>query len=220
MVLALPQASPGNCLAGFSLFAIRDQYKYMKSSFDLIEEIRSRKQRHGESYDNFFDALSVIADRLPRQMAEEEFIEIIARNLRPEIRQDLLYVPIRSLSHLRRLVQMRENLWNDENVRKTLAQRAPNPGFPARRHVSEIDQEPSPDQTQCHVDAINTSNSNYKCWNCDNSGHNWQDCLEERTIFCYGCGAKNVYKPQCTRCITRSQLSKNLKPNGPSKDHP
>lgn len=34
----------------------------MKSSFDLREEIRNRKQKPGESYDTFFDALSMIAD--------------------------------------------------------------------------------------------------------------------------------------------------------------
>lgn len=42
--------------------AMKNQYKDMKSSFDLREEIRNRKQKPGESYDTFFDALSMIAD--------------------------------------------------------------------------------------------------------------------------------------------------------------
>lgn len=200
--------------------AIRAQYKDMKTSFDLREELRNRKQKPGESYDNFFDALSTIADRFPSPMSEEEFIEIIARNLRPEIRQDLLYVPIYSLAHLRKLVQMRENFLSDEYVRKTLSQRGSIPNPIPRRLVSELDQDPIIDSEQeCLVDAVQNGDSHFKCWNCDSSGHHWQDCLETRSIFCYGCGTKNVYKPQCTKCITRNQnSSKNLRTVGPQKD--
>lgn len=198
--------------------AIRGQYKEMKSSFDLREEIRNRKQKPGETYDAFFDALSSIADRLPRPMIEEEFIEIIARNLRPEIRQDLLYVPIYSLSHLRKLVQMRENFLNDEYVRKTLANRNVNSNTFPRRMVAELDEQENVDNSEPEfsIEAINKNESNCNCWNCGNSGHHWQDCLETRTIFCYGCGTKNVYKPQCIKCIGRR--SKNLIPMGPQKD--
>ena len=59
------------------------------------------------------------------------------RNLRPEIRQELLYVPIHSISHLRKLVQMREEFLNDEHVRKNLAYR-PNSLAP-RRHIAEVE---------------------------------------------------------------------------------
>lgn len=146
-------------------------------------------------------------------MTEEEFIEIIAWNLRPEIRQDLLYVPIRSLSHLRKLVQMRENFLSDEYVRKTLVQRNQNPNFVPRRQVSQIDQEIMTDrEPEMLVEALEKPDSNCRCWNCDSTGHHWQDCLENRTIFCYGCGTKNVYKPQCQKCVTRSQInSKNCR---------
>lgn len=201
--------------------AIRSQYKDMKSSFDLREELRNRKQKQGESYDSFFDALSIIADRLARPMVEEEFIEIIARNLRPEIRQDLLYVPIRSLSHLRKLVQMRENFLSDEYVRKNLLQRNQNTNFVPRRLVAEIDHQQTmiDSETEYKVDAFQKIDIKNKCWNCDNIGHYWQDCLETRTIFCYGCGIKNVYKPQCEKCATRNLTnSKNLRSTGPSQD--
>lgn len=72
-------------------------------------------------------------------MNEAEFIEIIVRNLRPDIRQDLLYVPIRSLSHLRKLVQMRENFLNDEYVRRTLVPRNQVMGFHQRKQVAEVE---------------------------------------------------------------------------------
>lgn len=33
-------------------------------------------------------------------------------------------------------------------------------------------------------------------------------CLSERCIFCYGCGAKDIYKPQCPTCIKRAENPK------------
>lgn len=41
------------------------------------------------------------------------------------------------------------------------------------------------------------------CWNCDDLGHTFMDCTAPRIVFCYGCGAKNVYRPQCTKCNSR-----------------
>lgn len=39
------------------------------------------------------------------------------------------------------------------------------------------------------------------CWNCEERGHTYQDCcVATRNVFCYGCGARNVYRPQCMRC--------------------
>lgn len=200
--------------------AILNQYKQQKSSFDLQEELRSRKQRPGESYDSFFDALSLIADKLIHPISEEELIVVISRNLRPEIRQDLLYVPIRSLSHLRKLVQMRETFLSDEYVRKNLSTRNVNSQAMPRRYVAPLEGD-EPDNEDINgnplVEAIHKTGINPKCWNCDEVGHHWQDCLEERTVFCYGCGAKKTYKPQCTYCLSKSQ-SKNLKPVVHHKD--
>lgn len=63
-------------------------------------------------------------DMLPNPMTDEELIEILLRNLRPEIRQDLLYIKIQSISHLRQLVHTREHFLSDDYVRKNLSPRA------------------------------------------------------------------------------------------------
>lgn len=202
--------------------AIRGQYKDFKTSFDIREEIRNRKQKANESFDAFFEAVSAIMDRLPRPMTEEELIEILPRNLRPEVRQDLLYVRINSISHLRQLVQTREHFLNDEYVRKNLAMRHPGISQIPRRHVADIDIAVDLDISEDpvhNVDAFHKTVVNSQCWNCDETGHHWQDCLHDRTIFCYGCGAKNIYKPNCVECRARKHnLSKNLRPMGPQKD--
>lgn len=43
--------------------AIRSQYKEYKSSFDIREEVRNRKQKAGENFDSFFESILSIMDR-------------------------------------------------------------------------------------------------------------------------------------------------------------
>lgn len=197
--------------------AIRFQYKDYKSTFDIREEIRNRKQRPGESFDSFYEAVSGIVDRLPSPFSDRELIEILTRNLRPDIRHELLYVPVNSIPHLRKLVQMRESFLNDEYVKRNFSIRNTPTNLP-RRQIAELGV--ISDSSECldsSVDAIHKSEKAVRCWNCDQLGHYWEDCLDERSIFCYGCGEKNVYKPQCQKCHARR--TKNFKhptsPNDP-----
>lgn len=187
--------------------AIRYQYKDFKSDSDIREELRSRKQKPGESFESFYDSFSMILDRLTTPIPETELIEMVRRNLRPDIRHELLYVPIFSIAHLRKLIQMRENLLNDESCRRQFAARTMNVPHP-RKNVAEVEffHDPITDtdlENDLSVEALNTGPVVSKCWNCQEPGHFWEDCLKERSVFCYGCGAKNTYKPNCPKCISK-----------------
>lgn len=59
-------------------------------------------------------------DRLSVHIVEEELIEILILNSRSEVWQDPLYMNIYSVSQVRQLVQTRENLLNEDYVRKNL----------------------------------------------------------------------------------------------------
>lgn len=186
--------------------ALRYQFKDFKTDFDIREELRNRKQKPSENFELFYESVSAMIDRLSTPISEQDLIEILTRNLRPEIRHELLYVPILSIAHLRKLVQMRENLFNDEYSRRTLNNKPLN-SFP-RRNISELEHcdEAKSDIVEVEnltVDAINHNHTPLKCWNCSETGHFWEDCLKDRTIFCYGCGAKNTYKPNCLKCTTK-----------------
>lgn len=184
--------------------AIRYRYKDYKSDYDIREEIRNRKQKPGESFEAFYDSITAITARLSEPIQEFDLIETITRNLRPDIRHELLYVNVRSLTHLRKLCQMRENLLAEEAFKRLPSSRqSPNVGY--RRNVAEVqatdsfaNEGESDMEFPRAIDAVRKTD--IRCWNCNEEGHSWQECLGERTIFCYGCGDKNVYKPQCTKC--------------------
>ena len=40
----------------------------------------------------------------------------------------------------------------------------------------------------------------FKCWNCGEPGHGFTSCTGPRNRFCFGCGQKDVTKPECPRC--------------------
>ena len=195
---------------------LRYQYKDFKTASDIKQQIRNRKQREGETFQIFFDDIVRMSDRLPTPLEEEELIEIVMRNLLPEIRKEMLYVNILSINQLRKLCFMRENLLNEEkeirkshnfpranqNVRRNIYAVEYDEDVASRENVASQDFECVRDQetdVDMQVSAIN-SQRKLICANCDKEGHHWQNCLAERRVFCYGCLAKGVYKPQCKKC--------------------
>ncbi|KNC33715.1 hypothetical protein FF38_03145 [Lucilia cuprina] len=191
--------------------ALKYQYKEFKSSFDIQEEIRNRKMKPNETFESFYENISVLLDKLETPIPESELIEILTRNLRPEIRHELLYVPIYSIAHLRKLVQMREHLLGDDYFRKNMVTKF-HPNIGGRRQVSEvdgpqdldfIDPKNTPDLA---VDAVQQTNLEFKCWNCDQPGHHWEDCLETRNIFCYGCAQKIHTSPSAQNVQKRKEI--------------
>jgi len=116
---------------------------------------------------------------------------------------ELLYVPIKSMSHLRKLVQMRENLIlgsGGKRVAKTQGSRIAS--YESR--IAEIgDQTEGANGNELSVDAIQAPKKVYQCWNCDIEGQGWDMCLGGQRDFCYGCGEKNTYKLKCPVCIAK-----------------
>lgn len=191
--------------------ALKYEYKDFRSNFDIQEDIRNRKMKPGETFENFYEAVTSMLARLETPMPESEIVEILTRNLLPDVRRELLYVPIFTIAHLRKLVQMRENLLGDDYVRRNLTSKQPQ-NYNNKRAVAELDfpVESIPVLTptaELVVDAIRQGPFTASCWNCEEQGHHWEDCLRDRVVFCYGCGAKNTYKPQCARCSSKKLAS-------------
>lgn len=78
--------------------ALKYQFKEFKTSFDIQEEVPNRKMKPNETFETFFEAVSAMLDKLETPIPESELIEILTKNLRPEIRHELLYVPVYSIA--------------------------------------------------------------------------------------------------------------------------
>ncbi|KAI8118689.1 hypothetical protein CVS40_9622 [Lucilia cuprina] len=158
--------------------ALRHQYKDSRTDVDFREMIRDRKQHHGESFDSFYDAIVEISDRLSTPLQENVLVEILRRNLLPEIQHEILNIPIYSVTHLRDICRRREFFMMDIGKRQVV-----NKSINFRRQVHELEQDDIEPLTEEDISAISLI-----CWNCQKNGHRYQDCLEDRNVFCYGCG--------------------------------
>lgn len=169
--------------------ALKKQYKDSRTDVDIREMIRDRKQKMGESFDEFYEAVVNISDRLTEPLSENILVEILRRNLLPEIQHEILNLTIKSVSDLRDVCRRREFFLQDVSRKQTF----PKPFV--RKQVHEIE-----DDMVESTDVEEVSANSLICWNFQKSCQRYHDCLEDRRVFCYGCGIPNVYKPKCTKC--------------------
>lgn len=174
---------------------LRDRFRDIRDQEDIMELLRNRKQKENESFDHFYTAFLKISDRLEQPLRETELVKLIRRNLKPSVKQSILHCRIIYMRELREYCQKYEYLEDEvKNASKSVSQ---------RRFVSEI----VPDCSEIvntvglEVEAL----SQIVCWNCKETGHKFDECLGQRTVFCYGCGAEGVYKPTCTNCSVKSK---------------
>lgn len=189
--------------------------------------MRARKKSMTETFDEYRNAVLKLSENLRTPLSELELVEILQRGLRPRIRQQLLYVQINSLAQLRVLSLKGESLLTE--ISKPIFLNAPNNARNnfSRRQVNEIDalddtDEENVSQVELHteVDEITRRMSNYKliCWNCRQEGHRYVDCVQERSIFCYGCGLVGIYKPNCIACRSKNSNASEGSQQNPRKN--
>lgn len=111
--------------------ALRKQFRDTRTDVDLREAIRDRKQNERENFDSFYDGVVQLTYCLKTPMTEKELIEILRRNLRPEIRHELLNLAIDSVQRLRDVCRRRESFLED--VKRSYGYQRP---VPFRKQVA------------------------------------------------------------------------------------
>jgi len=180
---------------------LKTDFGDFRSDSDIKEEIRDRKQNFKEPFDHYKNEVLRLSERLKVPMSERELVEVLVRGLQPKLKQQLLFVEVRSVAQLREYCLKSERLSIELTRNNTQVNR-----FNTNKRVNEIviqednrkEEEVSED---LFVEAIRKHPNKLECWNCKKIGHRYQDCIEkDRKIFCYGCGMPNTYKPNCPKC--------------------
>ncbi|XP_073814237.1 uncharacterized protein [Musca autumnalis] len=70
--------------------ALRMHYKDSRTDVDIRELIGDRRQKPAESFDLFYDSIVDLTDRLSEPISERTLVEILRRNLLPEIQHEIL----------------------------------------------------------------------------------------------------------------------------------
>lgn len=175
--------------------ALKEQYKDSRTDVDLRELIRDRKQKSGEAFDHFYESVVELVDRLAQPLPDRTLVEILRRNLLPEIQHEILNMSIDTIAELRDICRRREFFLQDMRRRHGVPSTKP---VHFQKRLSEVECMDDPAVEIPQNEEI--LEINLKCWNCRKAGHRYQDCLEDRSVFCYGCGEPQTYKPNCKNC--------------------
>jgi len=201
--------------------ALREQFGETISDSQLMRQLYDRRQRPGEKFDDFLDALKRISSRMMTPLTDHELFNVARGALRDDVQKELLHMHIHGLSHLRQLCRESEDFTEQCNQRAGLERRSgpKPPSFPPAgkmfRNVNELqvdcragweenDEEDGDFLTE-EVAAI--GQRVLKCWNCLEEGHPWFKCRKEQKLFCWGCGKPGIKTPDCGRCLQKGKNS-------------
>lgn len=151
---------------------------FLHSNYDsvLLDEIKSRKQAHGEPVSIFISSMEALFNRLNKGLAEPEIVNIVRNNLLPDFVRALVLHDIKTIPELSTLCKKVEDALC-LNIRSSIPREKKY--YPS---VSEI------------RDTV------VICWNCDKPNHKYSQCTRKKNLFCYGCGRKGVTKFSCNSC--------------------
>lgn len=171
---------------------------FLHSNYDqvLLDEIKARKQRQSEPVNIFISTLESMFYRLTRTPSEDEIVNIIRGNLLPSYVNALVLQDIDTISDLVRLCK---------RIEDTLSLKVS-----SSRHVEKV----------CTVsDSFASCAVSVTCWNCGQSGHRYNTCHKDKTLFCFGCGLKDTVKSKCPKCSKNFLAGRNLADiAGPSRN--
>lgn len=211
------------------------------------DEIRSmmalRVQRRGEKFDDFCREVERLSFQLRTPIREHKLLELLMRNAEEQMRQVLCLHEIDTIEQMRSTCQRYERLWSSrDRLHRTqrnvdeieelaeefgrvvntmpMQRRPPSSGGAETTYQDYDDQEWNEQESIAALQPDRAAEM--ICWNCDEKGHTYAECeVATRNVFCYGCGAKNIYMPTCPRCagnVKRRGLigpSRSINPFGP-----
>lgn len=188
--------------------ALNEEFGTLETDSEILLKISTRKQLAKENYDDFHSFIVNLNLRLRSPMDDASLIEIIKKNVNPDLKVMLFISNPRDLAELRLLARKAE---------KVLLENKSNNNFTRSRQINEISVDTVSDDSDQEVDPqieaikinrnfIKGDYSKIKCWNCLQLGHSYIYCEDKtRHVFCYKCGKRDVTTPKCTEPHTENR---------------
>lgn len=177
---------------------------------DVIDQIKSRKQGETETLTAFISVLRMKFSRLLKPWSVEDQINLVRRNLKPDISQQLALMSIKSYEELESYCRLlaknspRLSVTKVERPRRILREVNPVQSSPVSQALprASINNDSDLPATPIRTAVDRDSPNSIKCWNCSGSGHLAISCPKPRHLFCYGCGASGKTRYTCGDCNT------------------
>lgn len=184
--------------------ALAERYPSKESDIDLWRKLMYRKQKPGESFDDFVDDIERIYYKMGDQPTNQQLISVIRGNVSSDI---ATYI---GLNRTNSMVALKHMAREAEKLATKL-----NPGQRNKsysKHVSEVSEPDFCENPEDHifVEAFSAQRREYKIFQCKRCSQKFrvdEESKEEKRIYCYGCGKEGVIKSNCPVCSENRRIS-------------
>ncbi|XP_061397869.1 uncharacterized protein LOC133333576 [Musca vetustissima] len=191
--------------------ALMQQYKSSRSQYEYLRDLEVRKQKVGESIDDYFHAMKKLRSKLRTPLPETDMIRIVKRNLRPDLSHIIYAMKIYTIDQLRdECKELEKNYLKKEKYsiptvkipQQTRRQYPVNEVYLDEQLGDQMDEELIIVEEVNQKRTAEKRESTLTCWNCQASGHTYFECpVPQRNLFCYRCGCPGVTCPTCPKCL-------------------
>lgn len=183
--------------------ALAERYPKKDSDIDLWRKLINRKQKLGESFDDFVDEVERIYHKMVEQPTNQQLINVIRDNVNSEISTYIGLNRTNSMVTLKHMAREAEKL-------ATKLIPSSNRNKPYSKHLSEVSETEFCQNPEDHVfvEAFSTQKREYKVFQCKRCSQKFrvdEESKEEKRIYCYGCGKEGFIKSNCPSCSENRQ---------------
>lgn len=208
--------------------AMKQRFLPPDYDYRLQIEISNRQQNSGETFAEYYTHMKSLFKCLSTPMSEAQQVCILKKNILQKYAIGVASTATTSLTRLTTICQRLDDVYNrDSNLTMPFQEPASfsrsfqrNSIRPRDLNVIDIDEKgeiySDDDREVCATHAVrqkntrkdttvkvqnSTKTNTAKCWNCNQSGHIFNDCSKPRQgKFCYKCGSPDVIVQNCTKC--------------------
>lgn len=184
--------------------ALAERYPSKDSDVDLWRKLINRKQKPGESFDDFVDNIERIYYRMAEQPTDQQLVNVIRDNLNSDISTHI------GLNRTNSLVALKYIAREAEKLAAKLKPVAHNKSY--SRYVSEVAESDCCDRQEDHIflEAFTAQNKKYKIYKCKHCSKKFRVDEEndvEKELYCYSCGKEGYTKLNCPDCSGNQKKS-------------
>lgn len=185
----------------------------------LLQEIKDRKQKKGESFVAFCAEIEGMFERMTKQYSERKRLKVLRNNMRRWYKTRLSFYKIKNIAHLSMLCQQldkdsgriytktnqpfKKHVRNVEATSESSTSSSDDVEICAFERRDRYDRKGKPRYFEKSGDTTGVKDALKEpvalCWNCRKYGHRWRDCKQPKVIFCHACGTPGVTFQTCPR---------------------
>lgn len=182
--------------------AISKEFASLETDDDILMQLNMRKQNHKESYDDFHSFMVSLNSRMSESLSENRLMNILQKNIKPELRLMLFSSRPTDLHNLRDIAREAEKVIKENKgviPSKTLHRQVNALELTSDdEEDKDFEYDPQIEVLQISRRPVKPDYSRIKCWNCLSLGHSYIYCTDViRSLFCYKCGERGITTPTC-----------------------